>query len=57
MAGGGGQKTIIVPSLDLVVVRMGHSDGSTYADDSLNEALEKIVRLVSTAKESGTTDN
>ena len=57
MAGGGGQKTIIVPSLDLVVVRMGHSDGSTFADDSLNEALEKIVRLVSTAKESGTTDN
>ncbi|MCB0686664.1 MAG: serine hydrolase [Saprospiraceae bacterium] len=39
MAGGGGQRTIICPSLDLVVVRLGHSEGGDYADKSLNKAL------------------
>ncbi|MCB0669658.1 MAG: serine hydrolase [Saprospiraceae bacterium] len=39
MAGGGGQRTLICPSLDLVVVRMGHSEGAAFADTSLNQAL------------------
>ncbi len=45
-AGAGGQVTIIVPSLDLVVVRMGHSDGSAFMNDSLNKALEQVVKCV-----------
>ena len=47
MAGGGGQRTIIVPSLDLVVVRMGHSSGSQFAGPALNDALAYIVRAIS----------
>ena len=46
MAGGGGQRTIIVPSLDLVVVRMGHSDGGAYVEKSLNKALEHLVKIL-----------
>ena len=46
-AGAGGQVTIIVPSLDLVVVRMGHSDGSAFMNESLNKALELVVKCVS----------
>jgi CubicO group peptidase (beta-lactamase class C family) len=46
-AGAGGQVTIIVPSLDLVVVRMGHSDGAAFMDESLNKALEQVVKCVS----------
>lgn len=43
MAGGGGQRTIIVPSLDLVVVRMGHSEGGAFMQASLNSALKLVV--------------
>lgn len=42
-AGAGGQVTIIVPSMNLVVVRMGHSDGSPYMTESLNKALTKLT--------------
>jgi len=49
MAGGGGQRTIIVPSLDLVVVRMGHSQGSPFVAESLNQALELIVQALNSA--------
>jgi len=50
MAGGGGQRTIIVPSLDLVVVRMGHSAGAQYVEASLNKALETISELVASVE-------
>lgn len=53
MAGGGGQRTIIVPSLDLVVVRMGHSGGSAYVQESLNKALEVIVKTIGDKDTSG----
>lgn len=46
MAGGGGQKTIICPSLDLVIVRLGHSEGGPYADESLNRALGYLRRAI-----------
>ncbi len=46
MAGGGGQRTIIVPSMDLVVVRLGHFRGSAIGMESLNKALEKLAEAV-----------
>lgn len=54
MAGGGGQFTFVVPSLDLVVVRMGHYKGGMANDDTgmalapraLNEALSQVTAAV-----------
>ena len=46
-AGGGGQHTFVVPSHDLVIVRMGHfhGDGPTMRAE-LNEALAGILSAV-----------
>lgn len=46
MAGAGGQRTIIVPSMDLVIVRMGHFRGSAQSVDALNKACELIVNAI-----------
>ncbi len=47
MAGAGGQNTFIVPSHDLVIVRMGHFRGaSEEMRDGLNEALRGILDAV-----------
>jgi CubicO group peptidase (beta-lactamase class C family) len=47
MAGAGGQRTFVVPSHDLVIVRMGHfrGDGAEMSR-SLNEALRGILEAV-----------
>jgi CubicO group peptidase (beta-lactamase class C family) len=50
MAGGGGQRTIICPSMDLIIVRMGHSEGSEFVKESLNDALDKILALLDSVK-------
>jgi CubicO group peptidase (beta-lactamase class C family) len=50
MAGGGGQRTFVVPSLDLVVVRMGHFRGSAAGMATLNAALEKLVAAIQGAR-------
>jgi CubicO group peptidase (beta-lactamase class C family) len=46
MAGAGGQNTFIVPSHQLVVVRMGHARGQGPARKATNEALRLLVEAV-----------
>lgn len=43
MAGAGGQRTIIIPSKGLVVVRLGHHRGDAIGMKSLNNALSKLM--------------
>jgi CubicO group peptidase (beta-lactamase class C family) len=52
MAGAGGQTTLIVPSHDLVVVRMGHFKGSTPGGRSFRKALALLMEAV--PKKAGT---
>lgn len=51
MKGGGGQNVIIVPSLDLVVVRMGHGSGAAQAAESLNRALQVLSAMIENREE------
>jgi CubicO group peptidase (beta-lactamase class C family) len=46
MSGAGGQTTLIVPSHDLVVVRLGHYKGSTSGGASLRKALALLMEAV-----------
>jgi CubicO group peptidase (beta-lactamase class C family) len=46
MAGAGGQTTLIIPSHDLVVVRLGHFKGSTPGSQSLRRALALLMEAV-----------
>jgi CubicO group peptidase (beta-lactamase class C family) len=48
--GAGGQETYVVPSLDLVVVRMGHFPGSRVGGQDLRRALRLIAEAVSGSK-------
>lgn len=50
MSGAGGQTTLIVPTHDLVVVRLGHYKGEDHADQSLARALELLLRAVPQAR-------
>jgi hypothetical protein len=46
MMGAGGQFTIVIPSHDLVVVRMGHFKGAAAGERSLNRALGLLMEAV-----------
>ena len=46
MAGAGNQKTFIIPSHDLVVVRLGHYKGSSPGDEGLKNALTLLMEAV-----------
>jgi CubicO group peptidase (beta-lactamase class C family) len=46
MAGAGGQKTFIIPSHDMVVVRLGHYKGSAPGDEALERALMLLMAAV-----------
>jgi CubicO group peptidase (beta-lactamase class C family) len=46
MAGAGGQTTMIVPSHDLVVVRMGHYKGEALGDTAFRKALTLLMQAV-----------
>ena len=46
MAGAGGQTTLIIPSHDLVVVRLGHYKGSLAGESSFANALKLLMEAV-----------
>ena len=46
MSGAGGQTTMIIPSHDLVVVRLGHYRGAAEAEVSLRRALALLMEAV-----------
>lgn len=46
MAGAGGQTTLIIPSHELVVVRMGHFKGEAQGTESFRKALAILMDAV-----------
>ena len=50
MAGAGGQTTLIIPSHDLVVVRLGHFKGSTAGSSGFEKALALLMEAVPAKK-------
>jgi len=46
MSGAGGQTTLIIPSHDLVVVRLGHYKGATWGAASFRRALALLMQAV-----------
>jgi CubicO group peptidase (beta-lactamase class C family) len=50
MSGVGGQETFIIPTHDLVVVRLGHFKGAEAGDKALKRALGELVKAVPRSK-------
>jgi hypothetical protein len=50
VAGLGQQTTLIIPSHDLVVVRLGHYRGESYAASGFSEALALLIEAVPKAQ-------
>ena len=49
MSGAGGQHVIIIPTHDLIVVRLGHQRGARTGQKALNVALGKLIEAIDTA--------
>ena len=56
MAGAGGQTTLIIPSHDLVVVRIGHFKGSRPGGQAFRRALSLLMEAVPPKSAATTTD-
>jgi CubicO group peptidase (beta-lactamase class C family) len=50
MAGAGGQSTLIIPSHDLVVVRLGHYRGAAAGEYGFQNALALLMEAVPARK-------
>jgi CubicO group peptidase (beta-lactamase class C family) len=50
MSGAGGQTTLIIPSHDLVVVRLGHYKGSAPGSEDFKKALALLMEAVPVRK-------
>ena len=50
MLGAGGQSTIIIPSHDLVIVRLGHYKGAGASDAALDKAYSLLMEAVPESK-------
>jgi CubicO group peptidase (beta-lactamase class C family) len=50
--GAGGQRTFVIPSHNLVVVRMGHFRGDRAGMKALNAALDQLLAAVPPASPS-----
>ncbi len=46
MGGGGGQRVIIIPSKEMVIVRLGHFRGGSVSDSALSNSLELLMRQI-----------
>jgi CubicO group peptidase (beta-lactamase class C family) len=51
MSGAGGQTTLIIPSHDLVVVRLGHFRGDSVGSQSFRRALALLMQAVPSTKD------
>lgn len=49
-SGSGGQHTFVVPSHDLVIVRMGHHAGGRASRESLRAAQKELLQAVPASK-------
>jgi CubicO group peptidase (beta-lactamase class C family) len=51
MAGAGGQYAIIIPTHDVVVVRLGHYKGAASGENALQHALDLLMQAVPQSRE------